>query len=127
MLGTSYNFIIPRMMADSNLLTVAAQFRRRFFAEIIGTSLQRMEVLEERRTTGRRLGIVRQVLVSVQAASIACVLLLTSSFLLLGVLWMMHASKRTLNVHQDLSTLLGTSVWAGGNAIVLRKFTKLNL
>jgi hypothetical protein len=127
MLGAPYNFSVPRMMADSDLPMVAAQFRRRFFAEIIGTSLQHTDLLEERRTTGRRLEFVRKVIVSGQATSIACGLLLASSTFLFGVLWMMNASKRTLNAQQDPSTPLGTSVWAGGNATVLRKFTKLDL
>jgi hypothetical protein len=127
MLGTSYNFSVPQMMADINLPMVAAQFRRRFFAEIVGASLQGTSILEERRTTGRQLGFVRKVLVSGQAAWIVCALLLTSSLSLLAVLWIMYASKRTLNTHQDPGTLLGTSIWASGDAKALRRFTKLDL
>jgi hypothetical protein len=108
MLGTSYNFSVPRMMADVNLPMVAAHFRRRFFTEIVGASLQGGGTLEERRTVGRRLEVVRKVLVSGQAASILCALLLSSFVSLLAVLWMTYASKRILNVYQDPSTLLGT-------------------
>lgn len=60
MLGTSYNFSVPRMMADVNLPMVAAQFRRRFFTEIVDASLQGGGTLEERRTVGRRLEVVRK-------------------------------------------------------------------
>jgi hypothetical protein len=127
MLGAPYSFSVPRMMTESNLTVGAAQFRRRFFAEILGTSMQRTEILEEHRTTGRRLEPTRKVLVSGQAASIACALLLTSSFFLSCVLWSMHTSRRALNANQDLSTLLGTSAWAGGNALVLHKLKKLDL
>jgi hypothetical protein len=127
MLGISYNFSVPRMMADSNLLMVASQFRRRFFAEIVGTSLQHTGILEERHTTGRRLSFVRKVLISGQAASIICALLLVSSAFFLGVSWMTHRSKRALNTHHDPSTLLGTSIWASGNAMVLQRFTKFDL
>jgi hypothetical protein len=127
MLGMSYNFSVPRMMADSNLLMVAAQFRRRFFAEIVGASLQRTGILEERRTTGSRLSFVRKVLISGQAASMICALLLLSSVSFLGVLWMTHRSRKALNTHQDPSTVLGTSIWASGNAMVLHRFTKLDL
>jgi hypothetical protein len=127
MLGMSYNFSVPRMMADSNLLMVAAQFRRRFFAEIVGASLQRTGILEERRTTGSRLSFVRKVLISGQAASTICALLLLSSVSSLGILWMTHRSRRALDAHQDPSTLLGTSIWASGNAMVLHRFTKLDL
>jgi len=79
-LGVPYDFSIPRMMADSQLPVFAAQFRRRFFAETVVGTLQRAEVLEERSTTGHRLGSVRTVLVSGQAAWIICALLLICCF-----------------------------------------------
>jgi len=126
-LGEPYNFSIPRMMADSQLPVVAAQFRRRFFAEIVGGSLQRTEVLEERSTAGHRLGSVRIVLVSGQAACIICALLLICFVFFLGILWETRAAKTTLNISQDPSTLLGTSIWGSGDAMVLRGFTKLDL
>jgi len=126
-LGEPYNFSIPRMMADSQLPVVAAQFRRRFFAEIVGGSLQRTEVLEERATAGHRLGSVRIVLVSGQAACIICALLLICFVFFLGILWETRAAKTTLNISQDPSTLLGTSIWGSGDAMVLRGFTKLDL
>jgi hypothetical protein len=127
MLGMSYNFSVPRRMADSNIPMVAARFRRRFFAEIVGASLQRTGILEERRTTGSRLSFVRKVLISGQVASIICALLLLSFVSFPGVLWMTHRSKRALNTHQDPSTLLGTSIWASSNTMVLHRFTKLDL
>jgi hypothetical protein len=67
------------MMAEPNLPAVAAQFRHRFFAEIVGASLQNTGVLGEGRATGRRLELVRKVIVSGQAVAIVCALLLTSS------------------------------------------------
>ena len=126
-LGVPYNFSIPRMMADSQLPVFAARFRRRFFAETVGGSLQRTEVLQERSTTGRRLGSVRTVLVSGQAAWIICALLLICCFFFLGILWETRAAKTTLSICQDPSTLLGTSMWGSGDAMVLRSFTKLDL
>ena len=127
MLGAVYDFSVPRMMADSDPHIAAARFRRRFFAEIVGDSLQNTKVLEERRTTGHRFEFVRKVLVSGQAASIICALLLVSSFSLLAVSWATHGTKRDLNTYQDPSTVLGISVWGSDNAAVLHKFAKLDL
>jgi len=126
-LGVPYNFSIPRMMADSQLPMVAARFRRRFFAEIVGGSMKRTRVLEMRATSGHRLKSVRTVLVSGQAAWILCALLLTSCFFFLGILTETLAAKTTPNLYHDPSTLLGTSVWGSGDAMALRSFTTLDL
>ncbi|KAI4932395.1 hypothetical protein J4E86_011617 [Alternaria arbusti] len=126
-LGVPYNFSIPRMMADSQLPMVAAQFRRRFFAEIFGGSMKRTRVLEMRATSGHRLKSVRTVLVSGQAAWILCVLLLTSCFFFLGILTETLAAKTTPKLYHDPGTLLGTSIWGSGDAMALRSFTKLDL
>jgi len=114
-------------MADSQLPVFAAQFRRRFFAETVGGSLQRTKVLEERSTAGHRLGSVRTVLVSGQAACIICALLLICCFFFLGILWETRAAKTTLSISQDPSTLLGTSIWGSGDAMVLRSFKEFDL
>jgi hypothetical protein len=127
MLGAAYKFNVPQMMADSNVPMAAARIRRRFFTEIVGRSLQSTGILEERRTTGHRLALVRKVIVSGQAASIICVLLLISCFSFLGILLVTQATRKTLNTYQDPSTLLGTSIWGNGDATVLRRFAKLDL
>ncbi|PZC93347.1 DUF3433 domain containing protein, partial [Pyrenophora tritici-repentis] len=126
MLGAAYDFDVSKMMADPDLPMIAALLRRRFVAEVVGGSFQSMKILEEHRTTGHRFEYVRKVLVSGQAASTICAMLLISSFSLLTVLWVSQA-KRNLNIYQDPSTVLGISVWGSGNATTLSKFAKLDL
>lgn len=126
-LGAGYNFSVPRMMADTNLPHVAARFRHRFSAEVIGASLQGAGFLEEQRTVGSRSESVRKVSVSGQAASVICALLLLSSCALVTLIWLTRANKRSLNISHDPSTLLGTGIWASGNLALLRKFASLDL
>jgi hypothetical protein len=127
MLGTGYNFSVSEMMADANLLTNAIKFRRRFFAEIIGASLQLGGASEELHPTGRQIVSARYVLVSGQAASVLCALLITSSCLLLGTMWLTRPTTRDLNIYCDPSTVLGISLWANGNPMVLSSFRTLDL
>jgi hypothetical protein len=128
-LGRGYNFSIPAMMADPNLLARAIRFRRRFFAEIIGTTLRHnpSSVLEQRRTAGMSYGPVRQVLVSGQAASVLCTLLMTSFCALLAILWWARPTTRHLGLYCDPSMVLGVTLWASGDPQVLSDFRTLDL
>ncbi|KAH3984651.1 hypothetical protein HBH98_160680 [Parastagonospora nodorum] len=127
MLGTGYNFSVPRMMADTDLPVVAARFRNRFSAEVLGASLQRTGYLAQERATGHQLQTVRKVLVSGQAVSILCALLLISFCSMVVLVWLTWADKRALRISHDPSTLLGTGIWASGNVALLRKFASLDL
>jgi hypothetical protein len=127
MLGIGYNFSVPDMMTDPNLLTVAAKFRRRFSAEIIDASLQRLRASEEQLTTGLRTKPARHVLISGQAASVLCALLFTSFCLFLGVMWLTRPNSRNLNLYHDPGTILGSSLWAHGGNMQLSRFKTLDI
>lgn len=127
MLGTGYNFSVPRMMADADLPMIAARFRNRFAAEMLGASLQRAGFLAQEPATGHQFQTVRKVLVSGQAASVLCALLLISFCSMVVLVWLMWANKRALGVSHDPSTLMGIGIWASGNVALLRKFASLDL
>jgi hypothetical protein len=127
MLGIGYNFSVPDMITDPNLLTVAAKFRRRFSTEIIGASLQRLGASKEQPTTGLRTKPARHVLVSGQAACVLCALLFTSFCLLIGTMWLTRPSSRNLNLYHDPGTILGSSLWAHGGNMQLSRFKTLDI
>jgi hypothetical protein len=126
-LGAKYKLNVSDMMSDPNIPTVAAQIRRRFFAEIIGASLQSSGASEEHDISGRRYVIDRYLLVSGQAASVLCALLVASFCFLLALLWSTHPTRRPLGIYRDPSTVLGTSIWAAGNMTVLDEFKTMDL
>ncbi|KAH6616889.1 hypothetical protein C7974DRAFT_319174 [Boeremia exigua] len=128
-LGRGYNFSIPEMMADPNLLARAGRFRRRFFAEIIGATLQHntISVSQQQQMAGVSYGSSRQVVVSGQAAYILCALLATSFCALLGIIWWVRPTKRNLGLYCDPSMVLGVAQWASGNRSVLSEFRRLDL
>ncbi|KAJ8117434.1 hypothetical protein OPT61_g1379 [Boeremia exigua] len=128
-LGRGYNFSIPDMMADSALLSKAELFRRRFFAEIVGATMQKdtKGAVTEQRTDGRSYRPLRRVIVSGQAASILCALLTVSFFALLCVIWWTRPMKRSLGLYCDPSMALGIALWANGNPGVLAKFRGLEM
>jgi len=127
MLGTRYNFSVPRMMADTDLPVVAARFRNRFSAEMLGASLQSTGFLTQQSATGSEFQTVRKVVVSGQAASVLCTLLLISFCSMVVLIWLTWANKRALGISHDPSTLIGIGIWASGNVVLLRKFASLDL
>jgi hypothetical protein len=128
-LGRQYNFSIPAMMADPNLLARATRFRRRFFAEIIRATLQHdpTSAVEQRSTAGLSYAPVRKVLLSGQAASVLCTLLMLSFCALLAIIWWAHPTTRHLGLSCDPSIVLGVSLWASGNLQVLSDFRTQDL
>jgi hypothetical protein len=128
-LARGYNFSVPAMMADSNLLARAIRFRRRFFAEIIGATLRQnlTNVVEQQRIAGVLYTPARQVLVSGQAAAVLCTLLIISICALLAIMWWSRPTRRNLGLYCDPSMVLGVSLWASGNPHVLSSFRTLDV
>jgi hypothetical protein len=129
MLGRGYNFSIPEMMADPNLLVSARRFRRRFFAEVVGAALQHdtASVSQQHHIAGVSYLPSRQVIVSGQAAYVLCSLLAVSFCALLGIIWWVRPSKRKLGLYYDPSMVLGVAQWASSNRDVLSEFRTLDL
>jgi hypothetical protein len=127
LLGTEHAYNISEMMKDSALPETAAKMRRRFFGEILQTSLTISGNYENVVIAGVRVAIERRIFVSTEVAALLCGLFSVSFCLFLVIMWLLRPKKRPLNISRDPSTVLGLSALIVSNTSVLPKFAALDL
>jgi hypothetical protein len=127
LLGVDHRFNVTAMMADRDLVKTAARLRRRFFNEIVETSLQYPGASRPEIASGTVTVSSRRVLVNEQVA-LALFALLTVSFgMLLAVLWFTRLDVRPIGMYRDPSSLLNLCWWAAHHDGTLTAFKSQDL
>lgn len=126
LLATQYGFNLTEMQLDASLPEKAARIRKRFFGEILRTSLSAAGASDYESVLGTKTALESRVFVSFQAAYVLAALFFISFFMLLFVTWTSRIRKRPLNLAHDPATVLGTAAVVASNNEVLSPLEELH-
>ena len=119
LLGAVYEFNLTQMIEDVAIIEKAARIRRRFFGEILRSTLEASDAIRLATSTGKTAAFQRRITVSPETAYVLSALFLLSFTLLSLVTWMSRAQQRPLNLVHDPASVLGIATLVTTNTSVL--------
>ncbi|XPS77236.1 hypothetical protein M3J09_009264 [Ascochyta lentis] len=126
-LGTEHLLNISEMMKDPNIPQIAAAKRRRFFGEVMQTTLSSAVRFEKEPIFGILRVSERRILVGKQVAYAICILLSISIWGCLAIAGTSRLSKRPLNLPCDPGSVLGLASLVVSSTTAVAVFKSMDL